>query len=81
VEEKVKAGVIEEGFDINILAEQMFISKRQFERRIKKVTGLSPAKLVLEVRLQKAREHLEKENYSTGSEVSYASGIQTAQYF
>jgi transcriptional regulator GlxA family with amidase domain len=66
----LKAGFIEEGFDINILTEQMFISKRQFERRIKKVKGLSPAKLVLEVRLQKAREHLEKENYSTVSEVS-----------
>lgn len=81
LEENVKKGFVSDQFDILTLADQMFLSRRQFERKIKKITGLTPAKLVMEIRLQKARELLENESFNTISEVSYAVGIQTPNYF
>ncbi|MCP4441325.1 MAG: response regulator [Aureispira sp.] len=63
------------------LAKHFFISQRQFERRLKKVTGLTPAKFVKEIRLQIAREILEKGNASAVKEVAYSSGFKTAKNF
>ena len=81
VEKEIKATLTDEGFDIQLLAQKMLLSKRQFERKIKKITGLSPAKLVTEIRMQTARNYLEKGTYQSITEVSLAVGMQTPGYF
>lgn len=81
VETELKKHLADEEFTIETLARKMLLSKRQLERKIKKVTGLSPAKLVLEVRMQAARDYLEKGRYSSLSELSYAVGFKTSSYF
>lgn len=57
------------------------MSKKQLERKIKHITGFTPAKLVKEVRLQKARTYLEKGQFQTITDVSLAVGFQTKKYF
>jgi signal transduction histidine kinase/DNA-binding response OmpR family regulator len=81
VEAKIFELLQEEDFNIELLAQKMHLSKRQFERKIRKITGLSPAKLVMEVRMQSARKYLEKGSYTSISEVSLAVGIKTPSYF
>lgn len=81
VEEEIEKTLDNEDFKIELLAKKMLLSKRQFERKIKKITGLSPAKLLLEVKMQVAREHLEKATYDSPSAVSYAVGFKTTSYF
>lgn len=81
VEKLINSELENETFVVQDLAEKMFISKRQFERKIKAITGLTPAKLVLEIRLNTGRKLLEDGHYSSVSEVSYAIGIQTPSYF
>lgn len=81
VEKLIKKELQNEAFNVQSLAEEMFLSKRQFERKIKGVTGLTPAKLVLEIRLNAGRKFLEDGHYLSVSEVSYAIGIQTPSYF
>jgi len=81
IEQHIKSDLASENFDIDALSQKMLISKRQLERKIKKITGLSPAKLVVEVRMQTARSYLEAGSFGSISEVSFAVGIQTPSYF
>ena len=63
------------------LADQLIISERHLQRRVKSLTGLSVKQYVQEVRLQKARHLLENKTYNTIAEVAYASGFNTPKYF
>ncbi len=68
-------------FTFDLLAKQLFISKSQLQRRLKKVTGLTPNKYFREIRLQTARKLLESGKARTVSEVAYAVGFETPKYF
>lgn len=81
VEDQIRANIQEEDFEMSVLAKKLFISKRQLDRKIVKITGLTPAKLVKEVRLQTARTYLEKGTFDTIAEVSFAVGFKTASHF
>jgi len=63
------------------LAIHLNTSERQLLRRIKGLTGLSVSKYVQEVKLQKARNLLEHQAYSTVAEVAYECGFNTPAYF
>ena len=63
------------------LAESLFLSERQFRRKIKKITGLTPNKYIREIKLQHARALLEDHTYLTVSEVGYAIGFGKPEYF
>jgi len=63
------------------LADQMALSERQLLRRLNVLTGLSTKQYVQEVKLQKARHQLEHKTYNTISEIAYASGFNTPNYF
>ncbi len=68
-------------FKIGQLAFEMAIGERQLNRKVKKITGLTPGNYLKEIKLQKARQLLENKAYSTVSEVSYLIGFSTPQYF
>ncbi len=63
------------------LADQMAISERQLLRRLKAETGLTVQAYIQEFKLQKARQLLESQTYSTIAEVAYACGFNTPAYF
>ena len=67
--------------DINFLAHEMAIGKRQFARKVKMNTGLSPGKYIQEVRLQHARKLLEQKTHYSVSNVCYAVGYKRPKYF
>jgi AraC-like DNA-binding protein len=64
-----------------ICADMLFLSKRQFQRRIKQCTGLNFSSYVRLARLHKARKILENGEMTTMAEVSYAVGFETPAYF
>lgn len=68
-------------FTFDILEDRLFISRSQLQRRIKKITGLTPNKYFREIKLQVARELLESGQVRTVNEVAYAIGFDTAKYF
>lgn len=79
-------GVIEENIDhsdltVDVLAKEMFLSKRQLERRLKELTGQSPADLIRQTRLLKAKMYLMEGSYATVAEVSFAVGFKNVKYF
>jgi len=59
---------------IDFLAEQMEISPSTFLRQTKKLTGLTPAKYITQVRIQKAYELLQTRKYDNITKVAGAIG-------
>ena len=68
-------------FNITILADQYHLSRRQFQRRIKKLTGMSPKQYQHEISLQKGRQLLETSAYANVTAIAYASGIRNPSRF
>ena len=68
-------------FKVTKLAIMSNCSPRNLSRMTKKLIGLTPVKLILEVRLQKAYQLLKSNKYKTVSEVRYEVGIDNASYF
>lgn len=68
-------------FTVDWLAATLAISPRQLQRRLKKLTGLTPKKYLTEVRLQTARRFLENKKYNTINQVMYAVGFKKPAYF
>ena len=69
------------GFNLILLAEEFNLSKRQFQRKIKKITGLSPKKYEHEVAMQWARQLLDEEKCSSVKAVALSVGINQTYRF
>ena len=68
-------------FNIEELAESVFYSKRQLTRITTRLTGLPPAKLILERRLLKAYNILKEHPEMRISEIQNVIGIKSPSYF
>ena len=67
-------------FNTELLAQAMFLSSRQLQRRLKSASGLTTNQYIQEARLQRGRRLLESGNYllkQAASEVGY----KDAHYF
>lgn len=67
-------------FKIDDLAEAMSMSRTVFYRKIKSLVGVSPVDFVKSMRIKRAIQLLEQDEY-TVAEVGYMSGFTTPQYF
>ncbi|WP_397446193.1 ATP-binding protein [Polaribacter sp. R77954] len=81
VNEIIQNNIGNQDFSVDELAKECFYSKRQLGRIIQAKTGLTPVKIILEVRLTKAYELLQKKEYQTVKEVVYAIGLSSVTYF
>jgi len=68
-------------FRIDWVADEIHLSERQFNRRLKQLTGLSPSQYLREMRLQTAKDFLHAGNYNTIKELSIAVGYMDTAYF
>jgi signal transduction histidine kinase/DNA-binding response OmpR family regulator/ligand-binding sensor domain-containing protein len=66
---------------IDFAANAFNISERQFYRKLKRLTGMTPNKYIQEIRLQKARSILQKEELGTLKELSSRIGFSDVSYF
>ena len=63
------------------LAKLSNLSIRQFRRKVKEITGLSPARFIKEVQLQNARQELEDGVVLSIKEVAYNNGFELPSTF
>jgi len=68
-------------FNVERLTELLFLSRRQLQRRIKQLTGLSPNQYIQEARMSEARQLLENRSKSSVKAVSFSVGIRDVKYF
>jgi AraC-like DNA-binding protein len=67
--------------DVGRLAAAMFISERQLQRKLKRISGHSPVQYIREIRLQYARKILQEGRFDTISELSRTAGFNGISYF
>ncbi|MCF7843191.1 MAG: response regulator [Lentisphaeria bacterium] len=68
-------------FSVDQLAKTLFMSKRQLERKLKDLTGYSPAEFIRRLRLTQAEAFLREGTFTTVAEVAYAVGFRNVKYF
>ncbi len=81
IEKMILKNIDNPDFNVSVMATKMGYSPRNLSRLTKKLIGLTPVNLILEVRLQKAYQLLKSNKYKTVSEVRYEVGIDNASYF
>ncbi|TWX57034.1 AraC family transcriptional regulator [Colwellia hornerae] len=81
VENIVLANMNDNNFDVNALAEKLFMSRSTLQRRLKKETGLSAAIFIRQKRLFKADEFIQSKVHKTLAETAYAVGFKHLGYF
>jgi DNA-binding response OmpR family regulator/two-component sensor histidine kinase len=70
----------DETFSIHELARELHLSRSQVHRKIKALTGMSPAIYIRHIRVQKAKELLASTQLSI-SEIAYQVGFKSPVYF
>ena len=66
--------------EIENLAEHLFMSRTVFYRKLKSITGLTPVEFVREIRLKRAVQLMDSDDY-TISQVAYMTGFRAPKYF
>jgi signal transduction histidine kinase/ligand-binding sensor domain-containing protein/DNA-binding response OmpR family regulator len=69
-----------EGFGVDDLAKEACLSRTNLNRKVHALTNLSPAEFIRYVRLQRAREMLEKDAGSV-AEIAFQVGFGSSSYF
>jgi signal transduction histidine kinase/DNA-binding response OmpR family regulator/streptogramin lyase len=76
----IKENISNPDLNVESLATQLKLSRSQFYRKIKVLTNQTANEFLRNVRLQKAKQILEKDNVSI-SEVCYITGFSSPSYF
>lgn len=79
--QRVEELVEKNDISVSILAIEMNLSERQLNRKVKATTGLTPNQFIRDMKLEKAKQMLEKGQVSTVAEASYAAGFEKPNYF
>lgn len=81
VEQIVKSNIGNRSFKVTDLAAEMAVSQSKLLRKLRMITGLTPEKYIREIKLRKALLLLENRAVGTVSELAYAIGFDTPEYF
>lgn len=74
LEELVSKHIADSRLNTSFLAEELYLSRSQLFRKLKKLTGLSPSQYIQEFRLKKAFELFENKTYDSVKGVAHSVG-------
>ena len=77
----IKSNPVSPQMTNKFLAEQMDTSERYLFRKVKKITGLSPQKYLLQFRLHQVMKEMKSGKYKTVKEASHSIGFVSVSYF
>lgn len=80
VREAVEANLEDENFSVVELSGQVGMSRSQLHRKLSALTGFSPNEVIRNMRLERAKQLLEKK-VGNASEVAYMTGFNSPAYF
>jgi AraC-like DNA-binding protein/two-component sensor histidine kinase len=70
----------DEKFNVEVLSEEMYMSRTQIHRKLKAIVGLSTTQYIKKYKMQKAMQDL-KDHTGTISEIAYRYGFSSPAYF
>ncbi len=76
LKQKVNNALKEQTLSVEFLASSVFLSPRQLNRKVKSITGLTPARFIKEVQLQTARTLLENGEVRSITDLAYQCGYE-----
>jgi len=76
----VEENIENSDFDVEIFADQMYVSRSQLHRKLKSQTGYSTTEFIRLIRLKRAAQLLSG-NVGTVSEIAYKVGFENVGYF
>ena len=76
----IEANMSDASFSVEQLAEKAHLNRTQLLRKLKGLTGLSPADFIKDLRLQKAADMI-RQNTDTITQIGYAVGFNDQSYF
>jgi AraC-like DNA-binding protein len=79
--ECVTTNVSDSDFDVNALAEQLFMSRSTLQRKLAKDAGVTASEFIRQIRLYTAHEFIQRGAHRTIAETSQAVGFKQAGYF
>lgn len=80
VREAVEANLDDEGFGVVELGQAVGMSRSQLHRKLSALTGFSPNEIIRNMRLEKAKQLLERKA-GTAAEIAYTCGFSSPAYF
>lgn len=76
----ITSHISESEFGVETFAHEIFLSRTQLQRKLKAITNLAPSDFIRQLRLQRAKELLEK-NTGTVAEIADQVGFNNHSYF
>lgn len=77
----IQMNICDSCLDVTTLARKCYMGKRQFERKIKRIKGVSPARYLRNIRMEKAREMLETNQCKSVSQLASLVGYLSSRSF
>ena len=78
--EIVKANISNQELDVSVIYQTLGMSRANFYRKVKAVTGLSPIELIKDIRLEAGAKLLKESNMNV-SEIAQHIGFSSRSYF
>ncbi len=76
----IERNLLRKGFNSEILAEEMFVSRRQLHRKLVSISGQPPGEFIRAIRLKKAARLLVENNLSI-TQIAYDVGFESPAQF
>ena len=76
----ISSRISDSEINVDDLASELSLSRSQFYRKVKSLSGLSPVELIRLTRLKKAKSMIQNSDKSI-SEIAYATGFSSPAYF
>lgn len=76
----IEKNLADENFSVDILSKEVFLSRAQFHRKLKVLTGFAASILIRTIRLERALELLKKDAGSV-TEIAFLTGFNSQPYF
>ncbi|MCB9285589.1 MAG: response regulator [Lewinellaceae bacterium] len=80
IREAIEANLEDEGFGVVELGQQVGMSRSQLHRKLSALTGYSPNEVIRNMRLERAKQLLEKKA-GTAAEIAFNCGFSSPAYF
>ena len=80
-EDYILSNLGDENLSISSITKEFVMSESTLLRKLKKLTGLTPKKYIQEIRLNRAKELIEKKSFKTISEIGYHVGYRDSTSF